>query len=54
MNKDNEIDRLRDIIFDMLDAQGHMSSGIHDIVELYQVSMERAHEIRDAAKSLLE
>lgn len=52
MNKDNEIDRLRDIIYEMLDAQGHMCSGLHDIEELYMVSTERAQEIRDAAKPL--
>ena len=48
----SEEDRLRDIIFEMLDAQGHMCSGLWDIEEMYQVSTERAKEIRDAAKAL--
>lgn len=43
---------LRDIIAEMLDAQGHMCSGLHDIEELYQVNEERASEIRAAAKFL--
>lgn len=50
--KSREVDRLRDIIHEMLDSLGHMCSGIHDIEELYQVSTERAQEIRDAAKPL--
>ena len=51
-NEATEIDRLRDIIHELLDSCGHMCSGLHDIEEMYQVDTKRAQEIRDAAKAL--
>lgn len=44
--------RLMDIIHEMLDANGHMCSGLHDIMECYQVDESRAQEIRNSAKML--
>lgn len=47
------IDELRDMIHEMLDANGHMANGIHSIMEEYQVSEERAKLIRSAAKEMV-